>query len=109
MKYYLSILIFISSLNASNLDNELKKEVICDTRESCNKLSLEIQKQIDEIEKKDKLTIEDKKSRYYLKKELISIEKQKQKNESITLIEQNKTIEDNKKIKEKLEIIKESM
>lgn len=40
MKYYLSILIFISLLNASNLDNELKKEVICDTRESCNKVCI---------------------------------------------------------------------
>ncbi len=89
MKYYLSILIFISSLNASNLDNELKKEVICDTRESCNKLSLEIQKQIDEIEKKDKLTIEDKKSRYYLKKELIAIENQKQRIQKEIIKSQN--------------------
>lgn len=102
MKYYLSILIFISSLNASNLDNQLKKEVICDTRESCNKLSLEIQKQIDEIEKKDKLTIEDKKSRYYLKKELIAIENQKQR-------VQKEIINSNEEIKEKLELIKQSM
>lgn len=46
MKYYLSILIFISSLNASNLDNQLKKEVICDTSESCNKVCITKQKKI---------------------------------------------------------------
>lgn len=101
MKYYLSILIFISSLNASNLDNELKKEVICDTRESCNKLSLEIQRQIDEIESSqepdfDKLDV--------LQNKLIVIENQKQRIQKEIIKSQNIDIKKSlNNIKETLE------
>lgn len=47
-------------------------KVTCTTKASCEQLSLSIQAQIDELEKKDNLSKDEKKLRYNLRKQLIA-------------------------------------
>ena len=62
------------TINAENPIKQLE-QLICETVEACQKLSNSIQAQIRELEAKDNLTYDEKKLRYTLNKQLITVEK----------------------------------
>jgi septal ring factor EnvC (AmiA/AmiB activator) len=108
-------------VNANNLNNNPSlnnetKQVICETKLACDKLSLSIQAQIKEIEEKINLTTEDKRLRYELKKQLISVEKAETQINNELIADENQkqeiqqeTIRVNEEIKAQLSSIKGSL
>jgi hypothetical protein len=74
-----------SPVNAETTKNLTQEQIICETKEICQKLSQTIQAQINNLESKANLTRTDRIKISQLRDELIAVENQKQKKQKETI------------------------